>query len=54
MYMFLLNHFAFFDFVKPMALFYMEYVYMMILFANVGFYIKKILVIKKDFVDKHE
>ena len=43
LYMFLVNHFAFFDFEKPMALFYMEYVCIMILFATVGFYIKRSL-----------
>ena len=42
-YMFLITYFAFFDFEQPMALFYIEYVCIMVLFGTVGFYIKRFL-----------
>lgn len=42
-YMFLKNHFAFFNYEQPRILFYMEYVSIMILFITIGHYSRKIL-----------
>lgn len=40
-YLFLMDHFVFFDFGEPVALFLMDYVSVMILFAWMGYWLRK-------------
>lgn len=43
LYMFLRVHFAFFDFEQPLALFYLQYLAISVLWVTAGFYLKKLI-----------